>query len=106
MNRTQRNAVLQTLAVLLTLYCTVSMAQVDTGTPPFQSFGGGPDIINLGNLNVHYSIPVFSRPGRSISFNYPLAYDSSVWKLSGSAWVPASATWGLNKHLKERHGPE
>ncbi len=72
-------------------------AQVTTGTPPYQSFGGGPEVINLGNLNVHYSSPVFGRPGRGIPFSYALAYDSSVWKIAGSAWIPASTTWGLTR---------
>jgi hypothetical protein len=35
-------------------------AQVARGTPPFGSFGGGPDVLNLGNLNAHISIPVFA----------------------------------------------
>lgn len=60
--------------------------QVQTGVPPFESFGGGPDVINLGNLNVHYSIPVFSRAGRGLPFSYALAYDSSVWQPSGGVW--------------------
>lgn len=72
--------------------------QVPTGVPPFQSFGGGPDIINLGNLNVHYSIPVFGRAGRGTSLNYALAYDSSVWYVSGSTWAPIS-TWGLHRDV-------
>jgi RHS repeat-associated protein len=96
-------------AVLLFAVSTTSLtAQVVVGIPPFQSFGGGPDVINLGNLNVHYSMPVFGRAGRGIPFSYALAYDSSVWQPVGSAWsfsgggltrdVPAavgfiSATW-------------
>ncbi|HZQ23303.1 MAG TPA: RHS repeat-associated core domain-containing protein [Terriglobales bacterium] len=75
-----------------------------TGTPPFRSFSGGPDIINLGNLNVHYSIPIFSRPGRGIPFKYSLAYDSSVWKLVGTSWLPASSSWGLNRELSASVG--
>jgi hypothetical protein len=74
-----------------------AIAQVTTGTPPYQSFGGGPDVINLGNLNVHYSFPVFGRAGRGIPFSYALAYDSSVWRPIGTAWTPASTTWGLTR---------
>jgi RHS repeat-associated protein len=93
-------AVILTLAVFVfALHGNVCLAQVDRGTPPFQSFGGGPDVINLGKLNVHYSIPVFSRPGRGIPFNYALAYDSSVWTISGGAWIPASSTWGLQRDV-------
>ena len=71
------------------------LAGPTTGVPPFRSFDGGPDVINLGNLNVHYSIPIFSRPGRGIGFSYALGYDSSVW-LPAGAWVPIN-NWGLNR---------
>ena len=55
-------------------------AQVATGTPPNGSFGGGPfDIVNLGNLNVHFAIPVLNKAGRGTPFSYTLDYDSSVW---------------------------
>ncbi len=76
--------------ITIAIYTTVALAGPTTGVPPFQSFGGGPDIINLGNLNVHYSFPIFSRAGRGIPFSYALAYDTSVWHNSGSgtAWFP------------------
>jgi RHS repeat-associated protein len=54
-------------------------AQVTTGTPPFGSFGGGPDVINLANLNSHIVVPVLHKPGRGTNFTYDLSYDSSVW---------------------------
>ncbi len=73
--------------VMISIYATVALAAPTKGIPPFQSFGGGPDVINLGNLNVHYSFPVFSRAGRGIPFSYSLAYDSSVWTPAGSAWT-------------------
>jgi RHS repeat-associated protein len=76
----------------------VSSAQVATGTPPFGSFGGGPfDTINLGNLNVNFSIPVLHKAGRGMPFTYDLQYNSSVWYpvgVSGSqTWAPVS-NWG------------
>jgi hypothetical protein len=55
------------------------VAQVPTGTPPFGSFAGGRDIINLANLNAHLAIPVFARAGRGVTFSYTLSYDTSVW---------------------------
>src|SRR5437016_11270103 len=82
--------------ITVAIYTTVALAGPTTGVPPFQSFGGGPDIINLGNLNVHYSFPIFSRAGRGIPFSYALAYDSSIWTPAGSAWVPVN-NWGLNR---------
>ncbi len=63
----------------------LSSAQVTTGIPPFGSFGGGPDVINLANLNSHLSIPVLNKPGRGMNFTYDLSYgpvwhDSSDWR--------------------------
>ena len=83
------------IAVVVVMLSVTCAAQVKTGVPPYQSFGGGPDVINLGNLNVHYSIPVFSRAGRGMPFNYALAYDTSVWSPS-TAWTPNS-NWGLHR---------
>jgi hypothetical protein len=54
-------------------------------------------VINLGNLNVHFAIPVFSKPGRGIPFDYSLSLDSSVWTpvpTGGTAsWLP-DLNWG------------
>lgn len=79
---------------LIAVAASFCSPQVTTGTPPYRSFGGGPDVINLGNLNVHYSIPVFSRAGRGTPFSYALAYDSSIWSISAGAWLPKT-NWGL-----------
>ncbi len=92
------------MVVLVTVTLSnFTAGQVTTGIPPFQSFDGGPDVIKLGNLNVHYSLPVFGRSGRGIPFNYALAYDSSVWKVAGSAWLPASTSWGLTRDIALKH---
>jgi RHS repeat-associated protein len=65
-----------------------------TGTPPFGSFGGGPfDTVNLGNLNVHFSIPVVNKAGRGMPFTYALSYDSSVWVPGATGWSPTN-NWG------------
>src|ERR1022692_1956253 len=66
-----------------------------TGLPPLGSFAGGPfDTVNLANLNTHFSIPVFSRPGVGIPFSYSLSYDSLVWvPVPGGQWQPVS-NWG------------
>src|SRR6266852_291472 len=78
--------------ILIVLGLTVpsASAQVVTGTPPFGSFGGGPDVINLGNLNAHLTIPVLHKSGRGTNFTYDLTYDSSVWYPTG---VSGSQTW-------------
>jgi len=75
-------------------------AQVPTGIPPFSSSAGGPDVIDLANLNVHLDIPVINKPGRAgLNFTYDLNYDSSVWYPVGSIgsqlWMPVSVNnWG------------
>jgi RHS repeat-associated protein len=85
------------LLILVLIDCLPSLAQVATGTPAFGSFGGGPDVIDLGNLNVHLAIPVTNKAGRGMPFTYTLTYDSSVWSPSVSAgsgtWTPA-LNWG------------
>lgn len=81
---------------LSTLSCA---AQVVTGTPAFGSFSGGPDVINLGNLNVHLDIPVRNKPGRGTNFTYDLTYDNSIWYPAFSngvgSWQPV-ANFGWN----------
>jgi hypothetical protein len=53
-------------------------------------------VINLGNLNMHFDLPVFAKPGRGMPFTYTLSFDSSVWSpvtVSGvKSWQPA-ANW-------------
>lgn len=69
-----------------------------TGTPPFGSFSGGPDIVNLGNLNIHYSIPVLSKAGRGLPFVSNLSLESSIWVPVTSngtrSWTPRRYFWG------------
>src|SRR2546428_10193913 len=82
---------------LLLFAASAARARVATGPPPFGSFGGGPEPINLGNNNAHWAIPVLHKPGRGKNFIYDLSYDSSVWSplTSGSTttWNPA-VNWG------------
>src|SRR5216684_8682349 len=84
--------------LVLALVPSLAHAQVPTGMPPFGSFGGGPDIINLANLNSHIAIPVLHKLGRGgFNFSYDLSYDSSVWSrvTSGgtTGWQPIT-NWG------------
>lgn len=60
-------------------------AQVQTGAPPLGTFGGGPDVIDLANLNSHITVPILHRPGRGTDFTYNLGFDSSVWYPVGSS---------------------
>ena len=85
------------LVLMVLSYSAPCSAQVPTGTPPFGSFSGGPDVINLANLNAHVAVPVLNKAGRGTAFKYNLTYDSSVWyPVSGSGsltWQPVS-NWG------------
>jgi len=85
------------LVFILVALPWVATAQVQTGAPPFGSFGGGPDVINLANLNAHMTIPVLHKPGRGTNFTYDLSYDTSVWTPLDSSgnhiWTPAY-NWG------------
>lgn len=68
------------------LFAISAVAQTQIGAPPFSSTSGGPDVINLGNLNVHLDVPILSKPGRGIPFNYVLRYDGLLWYASGGTW--------------------
>jgi RHS repeat-associated protein len=86
----------------------VASSQVATGTPPFGSFGGGPfDTVNLGNLNVYFTIPVLNKSGRGTPFLFNLSYNSSIWtpvSSSGTAaWTPDS-TWGWQSQTNAATG--
>ena len=78
---------------------TVAQSAPTTGIPPLSTTAGSVfDVVNLANLNSHFAIPVFSRPGKGISFSYNLNYDSLVWQVtqdSGGAlhWAPMP-NWG------------
>lgn len=92
--RAQRGIPLLLLSVALFFATLPAFSQVQSGTPPFGSFAGGPDVINLANLNSHIAIPVLHKAGRGgVNFTYDLSYDSSVWYPIGSSWqfVP---NWG------------
>jgi RHS repeat-associated protein len=84
-------------ALCLSLMPTSALSQVATGTPAFNSFTGGPDEVNLGNLNINWNITVRNKAERGQNFVYPLIFDSSVWQpvVSGSShvWQPV-ANWG------------
>lgn len=97
-----------TLATAL-LASTVAMnAQVATGAPPFSTIEGGPfDGVNLGNLNVHFSVPILHKAGRGISFAFDLGYDNSVWTpvTSGgvTSWRPV-LNWGWSGSISSGTG--
>jgi len=75
--------------------------------PPFGSFGGGPDVINLANLNSHITVPVLNKPGRGTNFTYDLSYDSSIWYPVGSSgsqvWTQVGG-WGWRGQTEAESG--
>jgi RHS repeat-associated protein len=86
---------LKKVLLALVLLCSAHLAfgQVATATYAYGTFDNkGLDTINLGNLNVHLSIPIINKAGRGLPFSYSLGYDSSVWHPSGvngtGAWTP------------------
>jgi hypothetical protein len=94
--------------LIIILGTGIASGQVATGTPPFSSLSGGPfDTVNLGNLNVHFAIPILHKAGRGIPFDYDLLYDSSVWTLGFSngvtQWQPAF-NWGWTAPSTVRTG--
>ena len=85
--------------IAILLISVAATAQVATGPQPFGSFGGGPfDSVNLGSLNVNFSIPITQKAGRGAPFYYVLSYNSSIWapsSVSGTmAWQPTSTSYG------------
>ena len=86
-----------TIAVLL--MSAVAIAQVATGPQPFASFGGGPfDSVDLGSLNVNFSVPITQKVGRGAPFFYILSYNNSIWfptTVNGvMTWQPTSTNYG------------
>jgi RHS repeat-associated protein len=90
------------IAIVIALCLAVASGQTiyraETGPPRFAPAAGGPfDVVNLGNLNVHWTIPVVSKPGRGLPFSYALTYDTAFWtKIQVGAnwqWQPMP-NWG------------
>jgi len=87
------------LAAAIFTLAAFSSAQVANGAQPFGSFGGGPfDSVNLGNLNVNFTIQTRHKAGRGTPFTHnDLVYNSSIWApttVNGQlTWAPAG-NWG------------
>ena len=86
------------VALLLALTSSAALADLMTGASPLSSIAGGPfDSVNLANLNVSFSIPVFNRAGKGLPFFYNLTYNSLIWSPTApngaSKWTPVP-NWG------------
>jgi hypothetical protein len=82
------NTSLLFLLLLLTTVCLSaqdSNTQVATGVPPLSTTTGGPDSLNVGNLNANWSFILLERPGRGLPYHAGLAYDNSVWIPTGGS---------------------
>lgn len=94
---------------LATVFAPTLVSAQATGLYAFGPFDTpGFDTINRGNLNVHLSIPVFSKPGRGgADFFYALRYDGLIWKPTSSdgssAWTPVPA-WGWSDSTNAEYG--
>jgi hypothetical protein len=56
---------------------TAAQAQ-NEAFPQFSSVTNGPDQINEGNLDIHWSFPIFRKPGRNgHDYVVTLSYDSA-----------------------------
>jgi RHS repeat-associated protein len=76
------------LMVSLVFVGRVFAQDPQTGIPPFSSIQSvGVDNVNQQNLNVNFSIPIASSPGRGIAFSFPIANDSLLWQPL-STWTP------------------
>ncbi len=100
--------------LLIALSVAPALAQLGgtnpgAGFPSFGSFAGSEfDTINEGNLNIHFSIPVFQKTGRGLSVVATISYNSLIWTpvgaltdgngnpISSAQWVPpAISPWGF-----------
>jgi len=94
-------------ALVLLLSVSVASGQVGTGIYNYGTFDSkGFDTINVGNLNVHFSVPVVSKTGRGgFDFKYDLAYDGSIWTpvVSGSTqvWLSRFREFGQRDEWKD-----
>jgi RHS repeat-associated protein len=96
------------LLFLLIGSCDLAFGQVTTGTPPLGSFSGGPDVIDLANLNANLTVPILQKPGRGgMDFYYDLAYDTSIWypvTTNGvQSWQPVF-NWGWSAQTAVQTG--
>ena len=67
---------LMLFVAMVGMFPAMAFSQVDTGFPPFSSITGGPDHINLSNLNIHWEFPIVSKAGRGLPFDYAIAFDN------------------------------
>ena len=92
--------------LMITVACEGNArSQAATGVYPYGSFDHlGFDTINVGNSNVHFAIPIFSKQGRGgQNFSYSLSYDSLFWQIDAYGphlvWTPHSFGWQTDQAM-------
>jgi len=89
------------VALSLCLFSFTGFAQAPgTGLYALGSFDNrGFDAVNIGNLNVHFQIPIVNKAGRGTGFQYNIVYDGLLWApsdaLGNSYWTP-DVGWGFH----------
>jgi RHS repeat-associated protein len=92
------------VAVSLVAFGYRGVAQAPaTGLYPWGTFDSrGFDTINVGNLNMHFEIPIVNKPGRGQGFDYRIVYEGLIWSPSNAngsgTWVP-DTDWGFRGQL-------
>jgi hypothetical protein len=77
-----------TIVACIALGATLAVAQdFPPDIPLFSDVVGGPDQINLADLSIHYSVPVFSRSGRGAPFSWSTGFNNVVWTHPSTEWV-------------------
>jgi hypothetical protein len=98
------NRLIGVLCAFLLNVSTLAVAQnLGTGLYAFGSFDSkGFDSINIGNLNTHFEIPIVTKQGRGLPFNYSVVYDGLIWSATTStgtgSWQP-NGDWGFHGQL-------
>jgi hypothetical protein len=92
------------LCVFLLSVSSLAVAQsLGTGLYKFGSFDSpGFDSINIGNLNTHFEIPIVSKQGRGLPFNYSLVYEGLIWSpvsSGGTSVWQSDPNWGFHGQL-------
>jgi RHS repeat-associated protein len=92
------------LCVFLLSVSSLAVAQsLGTGLYNFGSFDSrGFDSINIGNLNTHFEIPIVSKQGRGLPFNYAFVYEGLIWSSVSSAGTSvwqSDPNWGFHGQL-------
>ena len=97
-------AIILALTNCLFLLSTFSTpAQVVTGIQPLGSYGGGPDAVNLANLNVHIDVPIVAKAGRGLNFVYALDTTVPYGIPQLERGLPASG-WGWTAETQTETG--